>query len=173
MNQQSEMEMKLRDKSKPCIRVCLLVENRLLRETMVHLLQKKAGITVVGKDYSAEGLAETEPKEPFDVLLLDSLDPGCAKDLRAGLEERCQRRKTVFFGMDEDPECFLRAIRSGARAYLLKDASSEEIVCALRRVAEGEACGSSTMSPGEKEGRGPALKETMGRSWDSRTDSAS
>jgi DNA-binding NarL/FixJ family response regulator len=41
--------------------------------------------------------------------------------------------------MDDEPECFLQAIRSGARGYLLKDASSEEIVSAVRRVAEGEA----------------------------------
>lgn len=49
------------------------------------------------------------------------------------------RPKAVFFGMEEDPDCFLRAIRSGARGYLLKEASSEEIVSAVCRVAEGEA----------------------------------
>jgi DNA-binding NarL/FixJ family response regulator len=138
MNRQSEIETKFTE-PKPSIRVCLLVENRLLRETLVRLLQKKAGITVVGKDYSAERPAEGEPKEPFDVLLLDSLDSGCAKDLGEELGARCRRQKTVLFGMDEDPECFLYAIRSGARGYLLKDASSEEIVSAVRRVAEGAA----------------------------------
>jgi two-component system, NarL family, response regulator DevR len=138
MNRQNEIEMKLSE-LKPSIRVCLLVENRLLRETLVHLLQKKAGITVVGKDYSAERLAETEPKEPFDVMLVDTLDSGCVKDFWGEMEARFQRPKVVFFGMDLDPECFLRAIRRGARAYLLKDASSEEIVSAVRRVAEGEA----------------------------------
>ena len=116
----SGIDVKFRDKYKPSIRVCLVVQNRLLRETMARLFQKKPGIIVV-------------------VLLMDSLKAACAKDLKETPPSHQQLPKAIFFGMDDDPECFLRAIRNGARGYLLKDASAEEIVSAVRRVAEGEA----------------------------------
>jgi two-component system, NarL family, response regulator DevR len=41
--------------------------------------------------------------------------------------------------MDEDEELFLRAVRLGVCGYLLKDASSTEIISAVRGVARGEA----------------------------------
>jgi len=45
----SGIDVKSRDKTKASIRVCLVVQNRLLRETMARLLQKKPGIIVVAK----------------------------------------------------------------------------------------------------------------------------
>jgi DNA-binding NarL/FixJ family response regulator len=100
--------------------------------------QKKPGIIVVGKECSVTKLPESAG-EPIDVLLMDSLKAACAKDLKETPPSHQQLPKAIFFGMDDDPECFLRAIRNGARGYLLKDASAEEIVSAVRRVAEGEA----------------------------------
>ena len=73
----SGIDVKFRDKCKPSIRVCLVVQNRLLRETMARLFQKKAGIIVVGKECSVSKLPESA-REPFDVLLMDSLKAGCA-----------------------------------------------------------------------------------------------
>ena len=134
----SGMDVKSWDKAKTPIRVSLAVQNRLLRETMARLFQKKPGIIVVAKEFSAESLKESN-EERCDVLLMDSLKAGSAKDLGELSAPHGNTPKTVFFGMDDDPECFLRAIRNGARGYLLKDASSEEIVSAVRRVAEGQA----------------------------------
>ena len=116
--------------------MCLLVQNRLLRETMARLFRKKPGIIVIGKECSVTKLPESAG-EPIDVLWMDSLK--AAKDLKETPPSHQQLPKAIFFGMDDDPECFLLAIRNGARGYLLKDASSEEIVSAVRRVAEGEA----------------------------------
>jgi DNA-binding NarL/FixJ family response regulator len=134
----SGIDVKSRDKTKASIRVCLVVQNRLLRETMARLLQKKPGIIVVAKEFSAESLKQSS-EERFDILLMDSLKAACAKDLGELAAPHGHTLKAVFFGMDDDPEKFLCAIRNGARGYLLKDASSEEIVSAVRRVADGEA----------------------------------
>jgi DNA-binding NarL/FixJ family response regulator len=139
MSRENAMESKTRDKTKASIRVWVVVQNRLLRETMVHLLQKKAGIAVVGNGASTTEFPELATTEAIDVLLLDSLTPELAEEMSRDLDEREQRPKAVFFGMDDDRECFLRAVQCGACGYLLKDASSEEIVSAVRRVADGEA----------------------------------
>jgi DNA-binding NarL/FixJ family response regulator len=47
--------------------------------------------------------------------------------------------KILLFGMDEDPDIFLEAVRLGIRGYVLKDASAAEIIAAVRAVARGEA----------------------------------
>jgi two-component system nitrate/nitrite response regulator NarL len=47
--------------------------------------------------------------------------------------------KVVLLGMEEDAEIFLQAVRAGVRGYLLGDASAEETLVAVRRVASGEA----------------------------------
>jgi hypothetical protein len=51
---ESSNELKSRENPKTTIRLCLVAENRLLRETMVHLFQKRAGITVVGQESFSE-----------------------------------------------------------------------------------------------------------------------
>jgi DNA-binding NarL/FixJ family response regulator len=48
-------------------------------------------------------------------------------------------KKTILFGMEDDPEVFLQAVRSGASGYLLGDASAEDTIAAIRRVVAGEA----------------------------------
>jgi DNA-binding NarL/FixJ family response regulator len=47
--------------------------------------------------------------------------------------------KVILFGMEKDPQCFLNAVRLGISAYLFNDASSEEVISAVRRVVRGEA----------------------------------
>jgi DNA-binding NarL/FixJ family response regulator len=41
--------------------------------------------------------------------------------------------------MDENPDAFLRAVRLGVAGYVLKSASSAELIEAVREVARGEA----------------------------------
>jgi DNA-binding NarL/FixJ family response regulator len=41
--------------------------------------------------------------------------------------------------MDDDPETFLQAVRSGTSGYLLGDASADDTIAAVRRVMAGEA----------------------------------
>jgi DNA-binding NarL/FixJ family response regulator len=47
--------------------------------------------------------------------------------------------RVVLFGMDEDPELFLRAAYLGVSGFVLKEASASETVAAVLAVAEGEA----------------------------------
>ena len=130
----SGIDVKFRDKCKPYIRVCLVVQNRLLRETMARLFRKKPGIIAVGKECSVTKLPESAG-EPIDVLLMDSLKAGCAKNLEETPPPHQQLPKAIFFGMDDDPNV-CAPYETGRAGYLLKDASPEEIP-AVRRVAEG------------------------------------
>ncbi|HWP85360.1 MAG TPA: response regulator transcription factor, partial [Terriglobia bacterium] len=55
------------------------------------------------------------------------------------LKMQFPRIKVLMFGMPEDEEEFISAIRSGAIGYLLKEASLEEIIEGVRSLARNEA----------------------------------
>ena len=125
--------------SSSSVTVFLVAENRLLRETLLRLFQSRAGISVVGECHYSDSASEHIIASHCDVLLLDSspMSPGTSL-----VDEICQSApeiKVVLFGMDENPYVFLRAVRSGVCGYVLKEASSTEIIAAVREVAQGDA----------------------------------
>ena len=133
------MPPSIREKSRSAISVHLFVQNRLLREALVRLFQKRAGITVAGKSHQSELDLDFLTATPCDVLLLDSITPVSAGDGLQELFKRFPELKIVLFGMDEDQENFLEAVKLGVSGYLLNDASSEDIISAVRGVVQGEA----------------------------------
>src|SRR6202023_3358091 len=75
-----------------------------------------------------------------DFLLLDCLNPNHkSDDLICDLRESVPQIRVILFGMDEDPDIFLQAVRLGVNGYVLKSASASELVDAVRGVAQGEA----------------------------------
>jgi DNA-binding NarL/FixJ family response regulator len=121
------------------ILVYLVAENRLLREALVRLFQKRAGLCVVGESRYSETAREHIAASQCDVLLLDSSAATLATTLIGELNENAPEIKIVLFGMDEAIDDFLRAVRRGVSGYMLKEASSAEIIAAIRGVAQGEA----------------------------------
>jgi len=121
------------------IGVLLQCQNRLARESIERILQKRSDIQVVhGRSATSvsEEIAETNP----DVVVLDSLqllpeeEPVAAN---RGLAE--SRVKRILIAMPDDPKHFLKAIRRGVVGYVLCDASASDVVAAIRGVGQGEA----------------------------------
>jgi DNA-binding NarL/FixJ family response regulator len=121
------------------IRVFLLIENRLLRESLTRLFRHRPDLLVVGQS----GQDEAAPRQLLDsqceVLVTDfSISPWLQANLahRGGGEATL---RAVLIGMELDDEQFLAAARSGVTGYLLKDASASDVVAAVRAVFRGEA----------------------------------
>lgn len=125
--------------SEPPIRIYVLEQNRLLREAFVQLLRKRSSLTVVGDSANCSEAYEELTVIQCEVLLLNSLEILQAIGQKAETAECLKQTKLLLFGMKEDPECFLQAVRLGACGYLLNEASSTEIIAAVRGVAQGEA----------------------------------
>jgi DNA-binding NarL/FixJ family response regulator len=124
----------------PPNKVYVLAENRLLRETLVRLFRKRSEIIVVGEDTCcSDSVIEDIGSAKADLLLLDRFTTGSPSDWLTDLQESIPDLKIVLFGMDEDPEIFLRAVRLGIAGYVLKSASATDLLDALRTVAQGEA----------------------------------
>jgi DNA-binding NarL/FixJ family response regulator len=121
-------------------RVYVLAENRLLRQTLVRLFRKRGDINVVGDACCSESAVKDIASAETDLLLLDCFDTNhTSEDWLASLQESIPRIKIVLFGMNEDPDFFLRAVRRGIAGYVLKSASAADLLDAIRTVAQGEA----------------------------------
>jgi len=121
------------------VKVYLLAENRLLRDTLARLLRKRSEINVVGVSRSSETIKDDILTSHCDVVLMDSLDNNACASFLCDLLEQESGIKVLLFGMNEDPESFLKAVYLGVCGYLLKEASAAEIVAAVRAAARGEA----------------------------------
>jgi len=122
------------------VQVFILAENRLLREALARILNKKSDIRVVGASaFSPDVVGQISSTAP-DVLLSDSAAVALS-ELRLVSEVRAviPGLKVIMVGMEADPETFLRAVRDGIVGYVLKDASAMEVAAAVRSVANDEA----------------------------------
>lgn len=131
--------MKTNCPGEPPIRIYVLTQNRLMLEVSVRLLRKQSGLTVIGDNHDSAQALEELTVTPCDVLLLDSLDTLRAIGQGAEVAECIRKVKIVLFGMKEDPEWLLKAVRLGVCGYLLNDTSSAELIGAVRAVAQGKA----------------------------------
>src|ERR1700731_24939 len=121
-------------------RVYLVAENRLLRETLIRLLRKRADICIVGNTCcSAAALDHIASVQPDSILLARINTNHRSDDWLTKIQESIPGIKIVLFGMDEDPDIFMRAVRLGIAGYVLKNASAAELLDALRTVAQGDA----------------------------------
>jgi DNA-binding NarL/FixJ family response regulator len=122
------------------VRVFLLAENRLLREALARILNKKTDIRVVGASAFAPDIVQQIAAAAPHVLLCDSATIALS-ELRLVPEVRAALRglKVVMVGMEAERGTFLKAVRDGIVGYVLKDASAMEVAACVRSVANGEA----------------------------------
>jgi two-component system nitrate/nitrite response regulator NarL len=127
------------EKSNSSTNLYIVAENRLLRESLARLFRKRGGLNMVGEGSYSDSTLEHVSAVGADLLLLDCLGPNQKSDLICDLRESVSHIRIVLFGMDDDAEIFLQAVRLGVNGYVLKNASASELIDAIRGVAQGEA----------------------------------
>ena len=120
--------------------VFLLAENRLLREALVRILNKKADIRVSdAQPFTPTSIQDMVAAAP-DVLLMDSFSNALSRlEFIREVQRAMPALKVIMIGMECEEQDFLQAIRAGAVGYILKEASAHEVVTGVRAVAAGEA----------------------------------
>lgn len=121
------------------IRIFLLIENRLLRESLVRLFRKRPDLKVIGQSGQADLNVQQVLDSNCDVLVVA---PFQTNWLPASVTLDCRGRlgfKVVLIGMDSDEEQFLATVRAGVTGYVIKDASASDVLNAVRSVSRGEA----------------------------------
>ena len=120
------------------IRLLVADDHPMLREGLVAVLGTQPDFEVVGEAADGDEVVRLAESLGPDVILLDLEMPGT--DGVAALErlrEAGSTARTVVFTAYDTDERILGSLRAGARGYLLKGASRQEIFGAIRTVHAG------------------------------------
>jgi len=121
------------------IRVLVADDHPVVRQGVIANVKPQRDMMVVAEaGDGVEALALIKEHLP-DVVMLDLRMPGMdGLDVIAEVSNAKLDSKVIIVTTFESEEDVHRAIKAGARGYLLKDSSQEEILDAIRRVSLGE-----------------------------------
>jgi DNA-binding NarL/FixJ family response regulator len=122
------------------VQVLLADDQRLVRESLATLLGLLAGIDLVAVASDGEEALALAAQHRPDVVLMDLRMPRLdGIEATRRLRQRHPDVRVIALTTYADDESVLGALRAGARGYLTKDASSDDIRCAILTVAAGDA----------------------------------
>ena len=129
------------------MRVLLADDHAIVRRGMRSLLETQAGLEVVAE--AGDGLEAVRLCEEHhpDLLILDIAMPKLN-----GIEvaSRCLKMHpppvAIMLSMHADESYIMRSLYAGARAYLLKDSTDEDLLPAIRSVMRGKSFFSPTVT---------------------------
>lgn len=120
------------------IKVYLVDDQTLVRQGVRSLLELAEDIEVIGEAPDGETAIARIPEENPDVVLLDMRMPGLSGlDVLEQLARQEELPPTIILTTFDDDQLVLAGIKAGARGYLLKDVSLEELVTGVKTVASG------------------------------------
>ena len=121
------------------IRVLIADDQRVVRDGLSMLLGLTGGVKVVGAACDgAEAVRLAEARRP-DVVLMDLRMPGTdGVAATADLRQRLPATRVLVLTTYADEDAIVPALRAGARGYLTKDASAEQIEAAIHAVHAGQ-----------------------------------
>jgi DNA-binding NarL/FixJ family response regulator len=121
------------------VRVLLADDHAIVRRGLKSLLESENGVTVVAE--TADGLealracAEHQP----DIAIVDIGMPKLnGIEVASRMQKLGRPPLVIILSMHSDESYILRALSAGARAYLLKEATDEDLIPAVRSVASGK-----------------------------------
>ena len=123
------------------IRLLIADDHPVVRRGLTAMLEDQADMVVVSE--AADGLSAVENYRRYqpDVALIDLRMPGQdGIEVVAAIRKEFPEARVVILTTYYTDEDLYRAVRSGSRGYLLKDAPLEEPADCVRRVMRGENC---------------------------------
>jgi two-component system response regulator NreC len=120
------------------IRVVVVDDHAVVRSGLRFLLDANEDIEVVGEAGNAkDAIFRARALKP-DVMLLDVVMPGSSGiDALPELLKESPETKVLVLSMQDDPSYVREAFGAGASGYVLKEAADEEVVSAVREIANG------------------------------------
>lgn len=118
--------------------ILLVDDHKIFRDGIKSILERREEFRVVGEADSGSEAVQFCKKNRPDLVLMDIGLPGL-NGIEATVEimRHCPDSKIVILSMYDDESSVVGAIRSGARAFVLKNASSDDLLDALRTVGKG------------------------------------
>jgi DNA-binding NarL/FixJ family response regulator len=122
----------------PSIRVLIADDQRVVRDGLTMLVGLIDGVEIAGSASDGEEAVRLAVTYRPDVILMDLRMPGMdGTAATAQLRDRLPSARVLVLTTYADDDTIVPALRAGARGYLTKDASAEQIEEAIRAVHAG------------------------------------
>ena len=124
------------------IRVLIADDQQLLRQSLAHLLDSQPGFRVVAEAATGVEAVSLARELVPDVVLMDIRMPqldGIAATRSIVRDPHLSEVRVLVLTMFDLDEYVFGALRAGASGFLLKDATPEALINAVRTVSAGQA----------------------------------
>ena len=128
-------------------RVFLVDDHPLVREWLTNLINQQPGLIVCGEAESGPEAREKILALRPDVAIVDiALKDSSGIELIKDLKLACPQVAVLVLSMHEESHYAERALRAGARGYIMKRETTRKVVAAIGQVLEGKLCISEAIS---------------------------
>ncbi len=121
------------------LRILIADDHPLFREGVVHVLSQQPDFEVIAQADSGERAVRLACDLLPDIVLMDISMPG-EGGIQATREitEQCPVVQVVMLTVSEENDDLFVALKAGARGYIVKGISAQQLVAAVRTIAAGE-----------------------------------
>ncbi len=120
------------------MRILIVDDHAVLREGVRRLLSTIPNVEFLEAGNASDALAQFRRHQPHVTVLDVNLEGSSGLELLQRLRGEQRSARIVMFTMHSEQTYALRAIRAGAMGYVSKSAPLEELLTAVKRVAEGD-----------------------------------
>ena len=121
------------------INIFIVDDHPLIRSGLSHLLNREPDMQVCGEAEDVPSALKGIPQTGPDLVIVDiSLRGNNGLELIKNIKALYPHLKALVFSMHDEIVYAQRALRAGARAYLMKLEDAEKIKTAIRRVMQGD-----------------------------------
>jgi DNA-binding NarL/FixJ family response regulator len=117
----------------------LVDDHPLVREWLTNLIHQQPDLIVCGEAETVPQAFEAVAKLKPDVAIVDiSLKDGSGIELIKNLKQSHPRVAVIVLSMHDERLYAERALRAGARGYIMKRETSKKVIAAIRQVLDGK-----------------------------------
>ena len=129
------------------LRILLADDHTIMRNGLRLLLERQSDFTVVGEASNGREAAELADLKTPDVIIMDVAMPMMnGIEATARITAASPKVAVIILSMHSDESYVLRALKAGARGYLLKDSAEGDLIAAVHAVAANKAFFSPAVS---------------------------
>ena len=120
------------------VRIMLVDDHEVVRTGLKTYLDTQDGMEVVAEAENGEGAIEIAQTIHPEVIVMDiSMNGMDGLEATRRLSAICPESKVLTLTIHEDKQFFFEMLAAGAVGYLTKQVAAEELVTAIRAVADG------------------------------------